>query len=145
MIFLKESILSKYRSKGQREHDGYFASKKELKRYRQLQLLEKAGKISQLKRQVAYELFVGEDRFRYIADHVYTENGIEVVEDVKSKPTAKLEAYRIKKALMFDKFGIRIYEYGVGEKKPKRKAPAKRKPIDADLQGVRGRNRRGFF
>lgn len=78
-------------------------SKKEAKRWMELCLLQRAGEISDLKRQVPFELIPkqeGERAVKYIADFVYTENGKQVVEDVKSPATKKNPEYVIKRKLM---------------------------------------------
>jgi hypothetical protein len=73
------------------------ASKKEAKRYKELNLLLKAGKIGMLARQVEYELNVGGSHsLKYLADFVYIdrETGETIVEDVKGTrtPTYKKSA-----------------------------------------------------
>lgn len=91
------------------EHD----SKKEAKRWMELCLLQRAGEISDLKRQVPFELIPkqeGERAVKYIADFVYTERGKQVVEDVKSLATRKKESYIIKRKLMLFIHHIRIKE-----------------------------------
>ena len=73
-----------------------------------LRLLERAGKIKDLKRQVKYELIPKQDGERactYIADFTYYENGKLVVEDCKGCQT---EVFKIKKKLMLWVHGIRI-------------------------------------
>ena len=68
-----------------------FDSAKEARRYGELALLQRAGQITDLKRQVKYELIpsqkvcgkVVERACTYVADFVYTENGKTVVEDTK--------------------------------------------------------------
>jgi hypothetical protein len=87
-----------------------FDSAKEARRYGELVLLGKAGQISDLKRQVKFELIprIGNERpCNYIADFTYLENGELVVEDVKG---VKTDAYKIKKKLMLWVHGIRIKE-----------------------------------
>lgn len=94
-----------------------FDSRKEAKRWQELRLLEKAGAISELKRQVKFELIpaqkdpvtgkVIERACTYIADFCYVEDGETVTEDTKGFRT---EAYRIKRKLMLQKYGIRIRE-----------------------------------
>ena len=70
-----------------------FGSKAELKRWKQLQLLERAGEISNLRRQVPFP-FASPDglvvkskagtTLKYVADHVYMDkSGVTHVEDVK--------------------------------------------------------------
>ena len=92
-----------------------FDSKKEYSRWLELKLLQRAGEIRDLNRQVKFELIpVQKDGKRvieraciYIADFVYTEGGEMVVEDVKGKRTAD---YIIKRKLMLWVHGIRIKE-----------------------------------
>lgn len=67
-----------------------FDSKKEAHRYSELKLMEKAGLISDLKRQVPYQLVPaghGERAVKYIADFTYMENGRLIVEDTKGYKT----------------------------------------------------------
>jgi hypothetical protein len=83
---------------------------KEANRWCELKLLERAGKISGLQRQVKFELLPKQDGERavyYIADFVYTENGRQVVEDVKGFRTKE---YKLKKRMLLYFKGIRIKE-----------------------------------
>ena len=67
-----------------------FDSKKEMNRYCELRLLEKAKVISDLQLQVSFELIPkqkDERAITYKADFVYKENGILTVEDVKGIKT----------------------------------------------------------
>lgn len=92
-----------------------FDSKKEYRRFCELSLLERAGEITDLRRQVAYELLpsqrvggkVAERPAKYIADFVYKENGQEVVEDTKGFRTAD---YKLKRKMMLYFHGIQIRE-----------------------------------
>lgn len=91
-----------------------FDSKAEAKRYSVLKLLERAGEITDLQRQVKFELAPpvrlggrGRPALRYIADFVYQQDGQQVVEDVKGVITA---AFRIKRHLMKAIHGIEIRE-----------------------------------
>ncbi len=87
-----------------------FDSVKEFHRWGCLRLLERAGRITDLKRQVKYELIPKQDGERactYIADFTYYEDGKLVVEDCKG---FKTDAYKIKKKLMLWVHGIRIKE-----------------------------------
>lgn len=105
-----------------------FQSKKEGRRYFELRLMEKAGKIADLQRQVKYVLIpaqrepdkIGarggvikgkliERECAYIADFVYKdlEKGELVVEDTKGFRTPE---YIIKRKLMLYQYGIRIKE-----------------------------------
>ena len=118
--------ISKYGAKKQEYNGMMFDSKKELKRYLELEMLEKAGEIQDLQRQVKYVLIptqrepdeigkrggvkkgqVIEKECSYVADFVYTENGQTVVEDTKG---FKTEAYKIKRKLMLWVHGIKIRE-----------------------------------
>ena len=66
-------------------HDGiWFDSKREAMRYAELKLLQQAGKITNLKRQVRYRLVI---ETTYVADFVYIENDQLVVEDAKGHRT----------------------------------------------------------
>lgn len=102
---------NKYGAKKVKASDGQvFDSRKEFQRYGILKLLERAGKISELRRQVPFELIPRQGTMRecrYVADFVYREGGQTVVEDCKGYRT---EAYRIKKKLMRWVHGITIRE-----------------------------------
>ena len=93
------------------EYDGHlFDSKKEYKRYRELLLLLKAGKIGYLNLQVPYELNEGGTHsLKYVADFVYTDavTGEKVVEDTKGFRTA---VYKKKRRLMKKVHNIIIKE-----------------------------------
>lgn len=85
-----------------------FDSRKEADRWFQLQFLLKANKISDLKRQVKFELikthYYGKECIRgcsYIADFVYFEDGVKVVEDTKGYKTPE---YKIKKKIFLEKY-----------------------------------------
>ena len=115
------------------EFDGHvFDSKKEKARYELLKEACDKGLISDLKRQVRYELEPPvieeyEEHLKtkvvkkvrtlqrgiyYTCDFQYIKDGELVVEDVKSSPAqAKLDkAYQIRKKLLFARHGIKIYE-----------------------------------
>lgn len=78
-----------------------FDSQKEARRWSELRLLERAGQISDLSRQVRLPLRVNDQLVcTFIPDFTYTEDGRQVVEDVKSPITRKLPAYRIKVKLL---------------------------------------------
>ena len=102
---------SKYHN---RRKDG-FDSQKEFNRYAELALMQRAGKISDLQRQVRFELIPAQYKdgkciYRsctYVADFVYMENGEKVVEDSKGFKTPE---YIIKKKLMFQRYGILVKE-----------------------------------
>lgn len=92
-----------------------FDSQKEARRFCELRLLERAGRITELQRQVKFELIpsqkidgkVVERACTYIADFVYIENGKKVVEDTKG---FKTKDYIIKRKLMLHVHGIMIQE-----------------------------------
>lgn len=108
---------NKYHNQKTRTSDGVkHDSRKEARRWMELQLLQKAGLIADLERQVRFELIPKQDGERscnYIADFVYTDlkTGERVVEDVKSDATRKDKAYIIKRKLMLYLKGIKIREY----------------------------------
>jgi len=77
-----------------------FHSKKEATRYATLKLLERAGKIRDLKLQPKFPVEIGGKHFCvYTADFSYydSETGRTVIEDTKSSGTAKDAAYRLRK------------------------------------------------
>lgn len=98
-----------------------FASQKEGRRYGELKLLEKAGKISNLQLQPRYDLHArncgpsagsGEKVGEYRADFAYLEGkdwgrGRWVVEDVKG---FKTPLYKWKRKHVFAQYGISITE-----------------------------------
>lgn len=110
--------MSKYHSRKLETPDGTFDSRREYERWCELKLLERAGKITGLRRQVKFELVptqrapgkkgkVIEFPVNYIADFVYDENGQTVVEDSKGFRT---DEYKIKRKLMLWVHGIRVKE-----------------------------------
>lgn len=115
-IWTMQNAHSKYKAK-KTEVDGIvFDSKKEAKRYQELILLERAGVISDLQRQVKFILIpvqringkVVERECSYVADFVYLdEGGKKVVEDTKG---VKTKDYIIKRKLMSWVHGINIKE-----------------------------------
>jgi hypothetical protein len=95
-----------------------FDSKREVNRWAELEMLEKAGVISDLQRQVKFTLIpsqrgengrVIERECSYIADFVYRQYGQIIVEDTKS-PATKTKDYIIKRKLMLYIHGIKIKE-----------------------------------
>ena len=101
------------------EYDGImFDSKREALRWRELALLQRAGEITDLRRQVKYILVpaqvdengkIAERAVSYVADFVYSDmrSGETVVEDAKGMHTRE---YIIKRKLMRYVHGIRIRE-----------------------------------
>lgn len=92
-----------------------FDSKKEADRYRELLRLQNAGAITELQRQVKYQLIpsqkiagkVVERACSYVADFVYVQGEETIVEDTKG---VKTPDYIIKRKLMLWVHGIRIRE-----------------------------------
>lgn len=79
---------AKYRNKKTVLDGITFDSNLEAKRWQELQLLERAGQITGLERQVPFPLIVnGAKVCTYNADFVYFENGERVVEDAKGMKT----------------------------------------------------------
>lgn len=107
--------MSKYNNRKVTVDGLVFDSRKEYIRYRELALLQRAGQVSDLKRQAKFELIpsqkvggkVVERACTYVADFVYTENGKTVVEDTKGFRT---KDYIIKRKLMLFVHGIQIKE-----------------------------------
>lgn len=107
--------MQKYRNKKITIDGVVWDSRREFIRWYELVQLQKAGQISDLKRQVKFELIpsqridgkVVERACSYVADFVYTENGKTVVEDTKGFKTPE---YIIKRKLMLYIHGIRIVE-----------------------------------
>ena len=114
-----------------------FDSKKEARRYQELQLIQRSGQIQNLQTQVKYVLIpaqreasfevyksgpnkgrrkpgkVVEHECSYVADFVYTQDGETVVEDVKGYRDPSSAAYAkfvIKRKLMLERYGIRVKE-----------------------------------
>lgn len=87
-----------------------FDSKAEANRWGNLQLMQAAGEISNLKRQVRFEIHVGGYHIcDYIADATYVRDGQYVVEDTKSKAT-RTPVYRLKRKLMRAVYQIEVLE-----------------------------------
>jgi hypothetical protein len=93
---------SKYRNQKIDINGQKFDSKKESDRFTILKLLSRQGTISNLDRQVKYEIIVENVKIcTYIADFVYrNEKGELIVEDVKSLITKRNSTYILKKKLM---------------------------------------------
>lgn len=98
----------KYGNKKTEYNHIIYDSKKEAKRAFELDMLERAGEISGVQRQVTYKLEVnGILVCKYKADFTYCQNGKLIVEDVKGFKTA---TYRLKKKLLLAVHGIVILE-----------------------------------
>lgn len=98
------------------EVDGVkFDSRAEARRWRELQLLERAGQIVDLKRQVPFPLIVnGVQVAKFIADFTYRTSFGDpehvIIEDVKSEHTRKLPVYRLKAKMFAAQYGRKITE-----------------------------------
>jgi hypothetical protein len=91
------------------EVDGIlFASKREARRWSELRLMERAGYITELQRQVRFPLDVnGQPICHYVCDFQYRRNGELVVEDSKGVRTPE---YKLKAKLMKAVHQIQIVE-----------------------------------
>ena len=118
---------NKYHNRKYSADGEVFDSKREYQRWQELKLLEKAGEITELRRQVPYEILpdqrepdkigprggrkpgrIIERKALYIADFVYKDRtGREVVEDCKGMRT---KDYILKRKLLLFRFGIQILE-----------------------------------
>lgn len=94
----------KYKNKKIEFNGMKFDSKKEANRYQELLILQHAGQITELEKQVKFELIPSqkggirtERPMTYIADFVYWEDGVRVIEDCKG---FKTKDYVIKRKLM---------------------------------------------
>ena len=107
-----------------------FDSKKEKDRYYELLMMEKAGLIQNLQRQVHFELLPAmyenvvielKTKFKeerkcvyrateYIADFTYLQDGQEIVEDVKASIRFQDPVYKLKKKMMYYIHNIKIKE-----------------------------------
>lgn len=113
--------MKKYRNKPKVLNGVKFDSQKEAKRYQELKLLERAGKIKDLEIQPKFSLVKGvkfsndkraKPDLRYFADFAYTDmrTGERVVEDVKSVATKESTVYKMKRHMMLAIHGIEVRE-----------------------------------
>lgn len=109
---------AKYRNKKTEIGGAKFDSKAEASRFIALKRMEEAGLISNLRRQVSFELapavkIQGKGRMspplRYFADFVYEQDGKQIIEDVKGQERVT-EGYRIKRHLLKALLGLDIVE-----------------------------------
>lgn len=123
-------VRTKYGNKKVVNQYGSFDSKKEFERYLVLLDMEKKGEISNLERQVPYEIIpaqyevvsiqlkmkvkkqkrIKERATYYYADFTYVKDGSTVVEDVKASAQFQDEVYRLKRKLMLYVHNITINE-----------------------------------
>lgn len=108
--------MSKYGNRKITEGGITFDSKKEWTRWHELLLMQKAGIITDLRRQVRFELIpkqynqagkLIERAVTYVADFCYQEDGHVVVEDTKGMRTRE---YILKRKLFLQKYGVQITE-----------------------------------
>ena len=122
--------MTKYHSRKVTRNGETFDSIKEYRRFCELSLLERAGTITDLRRQIEFELIPAqwetverysdktgkrltdgrrcvEQKCSYFADFVYSKDGQMVVEDTKG---VKTKDYIIKRKLMLWVHGIKIQE-----------------------------------
>lgn len=101
------------------EYNGIkFSSQREMRRFIELDRMQLAGIIINLRRQVSFELVPSvmldnrkKPAIRYVADFTYCdEKGMPVVEDAKSPHLRSDAVYRMKKHMMKWKHGIDIVE-----------------------------------
>jgi hypothetical protein len=104
---------SKYKAVRTKVNGLEFASQKEARRYSDLLILERAGRIRDLELQPRFPMRINDQLVcTYVADFKYFnfDSMQFVVEDVKSEYTRKLPLYRIKYKLMKAIYGITIEE-----------------------------------
>lgn len=113
--------MNKYLNRELNTPDGKFDSVKEYRRWQELKLMERAGIIYELQRQVPFVLIptqkdeitgkVIEREAKYIADFTYRDRNTHklVVEDTKSKAT-KTKDYILKRKLLLYRHGLQIKE-----------------------------------
>ena len=112
----------KYRNKPKVINGQRYDSIKESVRHAELMLMEKAGEIERLERQVPFLLMPAQVRIdgkkerevHYFADFVYYDNKLQrlVVEDVKSRATVTKD-YVLKRKMMLMHHAISVMEVGV--------------------------------
>lgn len=108
---IKKKKKPKYRNKKTVVDGIKFDSEKEADRWKMLKMLQGAGDIHALRRQVSVPIVVkGQKICKWIADFTYIFDGKSVFEDVKSEMTRKIAVYRLKKKLVKACHGIEIRE-----------------------------------
>jgi hypothetical protein len=110
------SVVNKYKNRPMNVLGEHFRSEREYRRYKDLMLMQSAGEISGLTREVVFTLapgckIMGERALpplMYWADFVYCmSDGSQIVEDCKGFRTP---VYRIKRHLMKTVHGIEVLE-----------------------------------
>ena len=105
-------MATKYRNRKTTYKGIQFDSQKEENRYRELELLERAGQITSIELQPRYDLIVNGHKLGfYRGDFRYIDGatGQSVLEDVKS-PATKTPVYQLKKKLVKALYGVEIIE-----------------------------------
>lgn len=108
-------MASKYRNKKVKVDGILFDSIHEGSRYKELKLLERAGKIQNLRLQVKFQLIPAQRDAQgkyirpvyYVADFVYSDSRGVVVEDAKGYKT---DVYKLKKKLLLHVHHLEIVE-----------------------------------
>lgn len=101
--------MTKYRNSPVTIDGEHYDSKREMLYHMDLKNLQRAGQISNLKRQPKFRCEIGGVKIcDYIADFEYVEKGRRRVVDVKSTVTAKLPVFRLKQKLMRAIHGIDV-------------------------------------
>lgn len=115
-------MRNKFNARKRKKYGEVFDSTSEMRRWYELQKMEKEGEISNLRRQVKFVLIpsqrvttadgiVTERECSYIADFVYEKDGRTVVEDVKGNTKGiAYQYYVIKRKLMLERYGIAVRE-----------------------------------
>ena len=107
-----KSKKNKYGAKKKMVNGIEFDSTKEARRYQDLMLMQQAGQIRELRRQVPYPIYIrGKLICQWFADFVYKEDASQpeftTVEDCKGHKT---EIYRLKKKMVEAEYGFKILE-----------------------------------
>lgn len=98
--------MNKYKAKKEKVDGIWFDSKAEARRYGTLAMLERAGKIADLRLQPPFQCEVnGKLICTYKADFSYVENGQTVIEDVKGVRT---QMFSLKRKLVEALHGVEI-------------------------------------
>ena len=105
----------KYRNRVTETADGRFDSEAEYRHWCHLKIRQRVGEITDLRRQVVFELIPAQKRpsggseraCNYIADFVYQEGGKTVCADVKGCATGE---YIMKRKLMLHIHGVEVKE-----------------------------------
>lgn len=112
---MKNKKRNKYNAKPVTIDGKIFASIAEGNRYKELKLLLRSGVISDLELQPRFQVSKGGaidpttgrkmPAARYTADFRYTENGKTIIEEVKSRGTARETSYRLRRKLFIEQYG----------------------------------------